>query len=67
MEPTKRRLRVLGLLLALTLPISSCGTSGEECDRCTTDADCTGGLFCSTFDDGSMRCGTGMGTTCRVR
>ncbi len=67
MEAMRKRIRAWGLLLALALPMSSCGSSGEECDRCTSDRDCTGGLVCSTFDDGSQRCGTGMGTSCRVR
>ena len=67
MEAMRKRMRALGLLLALALPMSSCGTEGEECDRCTSDADCTGGLVCSSFSDGSQRCGTGTGTSCRVR
>lgn len=62
-----RRLLMLGLLLALALPLGSCGSEGEECDRCAADAECVGGLVCSTFDDGSRRCGTGTGTRCTVR
>jgi hypothetical protein len=54
------------LLLAALLP--ACGGSGNECDRCTSDDDCKSGLVCSTFDDGSQRCGSGVGaTSCRVR
>jgi hypothetical protein len=63
-----RRLMAWGLLLVLALPIGSCGTSGEECDRCSSDDDCTAGLACSSFSDGSRRCGSGLGeTSCRVR
>jgi hypothetical protein len=62
-----KRLRTWGLLLALALPLSACGSSGEECDRCESDGECASGLVCSTFDDGSRRCGTGMGTRCTVR
>lgn len=62
-----RQLRPWGLAMALALVLAACGSEGEECDRCTSDADCTGGLVCSTFSDGSTRCGTGMGSSCRVR
>lgn len=63
-----KRIGTWGLLLALALPIASCGSSGGECDRCSSDNDCTAGLFCSTFDDGSRRCGSGTGdTSCSVR
>ena len=63
-----RRYWAFGLLLMLALPIGSCGSSGEECDRCSSDGDCTAGLVCSTFSDGSQRCGSGTGeTNCRVR
>jgi hypothetical protein len=57
----------LALLLRLALPFAGCGSSGEECDTCTSDDNCKSGLVCSTFDDGSRRCGTGQGTSCRVR
>jgi hypothetical protein len=67
MKRLKQRIATWGLMALLALPMGSCGSSGEECDRCSSDDDCTGGLVCSTFDDGSKRCGTGMGTTCRVR
>jgi hypothetical protein len=67
MEAIRKRVRAWGLLVALTLPVSSCGSEGGECDRCSSDDDCNGGLVCSTFDDGSKRCGTGTGTSCRVR
>jgi hypothetical protein len=61
------RLRTWGLLLAIALPMGSCGSDGAECDRCTIDSECAAGLVCSTFSDGSQRCGTGEGTSCRVR
>jgi hypothetical protein len=61
------RLARLALLLQLALPFAGCGTSGEECDTCSSDDGCKSGLVCSTFDDGSKRCGTGSGTSCRVR
>jgi hypothetical protein len=57
-----------GILLLLALPIGSCGSSGQECDRCTSDGDCSAGFVCSTFSDGSHRCGSGLGeTNCKVR
>ncbi len=61
------RTRLLLMLLALaSLPASSCRSTGDECDRCSSDDDCKAGLFCSTFGDGSKRCGSGIGaTTCR--
>jgi len=63
-----RRYWALGLLLMLALPIGSCGSTGEECDTCSSDQDCTVGLTCSSFSDGSRRCGSGTGeTNCRVR
>jgi hypothetical protein len=67
MRGAGRSLRTWGLLVALALPLGSCGAEGEECDRCTSDSECKAGLVCSTFSDGSRRCGTGMGTSCRVR
>jgi hypothetical protein len=67
MEGMRKRIRTWALLLALVLPMSSCGSDGEECDTCSSDDDCTGGLVCSSFSDGSKRCGTGMGTSCKVR
>ena len=63
--PSLRRVFVLVLLLAL--PVVGCN-SGDECDICSSDDDCQTGYVCSTFDDGSQRCGSGAGaTTCRVR
>ena len=62
-----RRWPGLVLLLLLALPFAGCGSSGDECDPCSSDDDCKGGLVCSTFSDGSKRCGTGLGTSCRVR
>lgn len=65
MELLKRSLWLLLVALALALP--GC-TSGGECDTCNQDSDCKGGLVCSSFSDGSKRCGSGLGaTTCRVR
>jgi hypothetical protein len=62
-----RRSRTLILLAVLVFPLLSC-TKGNECDRCSTDADCKEGFFCTAFNDGSTRCGSGIGaTTCRVR
>jgi hypothetical protein len=61
-----RRLFAIALLLAL--PFAGCGSSGEECDTCTSDDDCKAGLVCTSFSDGSRRCGSGVGaTSCRVR
>ena len=55
----------LPLLIAVSL--ASC-SEGDECNTCTSDTDCKAGFVCSTFDDGSRRCGEGTGaTTCRVR
>jgi hypothetical protein len=66
MEAMIRRIRVWGLLLALALPMGSCGSSGGECDSCSSDDDCAAGLACASFNDGSRRCGSGE-TSCRVR
>lgn len=42
-------------------------TKNEECDTCSQDDDCQTGFVCSTFNDGSQRCGSGAGgTLCRV-
>ena len=63
-----RRFLPWSFLVLLALPIGSCGSSGQECDRCTSDTDCTSGLVCSSFSDGSHRCGSGQGeTNCKVR
>jgi len=68
MEAMGKRIRTWGLLLALALPMSSCGSDGGECDSCSSDDDCTAGLVCSSFSDGSRRCGSGLGeTSCKVR
>jgi len=61
------RMAELALLLLLALAVAGSGSSGEECDSCSSDDDCKAGLVCSTFDDGSQRCGTGLGTSCPVR
>jgi hypothetical protein len=64
----KRTRLAIGLLVLLTLPLGSCGSSGDECAKCSSDDDCTSGLVCSKFSDGSQRCGTGVGaTSCRTR
>jgi hypothetical protein len=59
---------LLVVLMLLAIPASSCRSSGDECDSCSSDSDCKSGLVCSTFSDGSKRCGSGVGATnCRVR
>jgi hypothetical protein len=68
MGAVNKRVWIWAVLLALALPMSSCGSSGGECDTCSSDDDCTSGLACSTFSDGSRRCGSGLGeTSCKVR
>ncbi len=63
---TRTRYLLLALIL-IAVPASSCHSTGDECDTCNADSDCKSGLFCSKFQDGSMRCGSGVGaTTCRV-
>jgi hypothetical protein len=58
----------LALLLLLTVLLPACGSSGDDCDSCSSDDDCKAGLTCSTFSDGSKRCASGVGaTSCRVR
>jgi hypothetical protein len=60
-----RRRSILLLVLA-ALPVLAC-TSGEECDTCSEDSDCKDGFVCSSFSDGSKRCGSGAGATqCRT-
>jgi hypothetical protein len=62
-----KRFRRLLLLSLFVLPLVSC-TKGNECDQCQEDADCKEGFLCTSFSDGSKRCGSGLGaTTCRVR
>ena len=55
----------------ITLPVgvpSPVGIFLLECDTCSTDEDCEAGFVCSTFSDGSQRCGSGLGaSTCKVR
>ena len=64
----RKRILSWSLLLALALPLGSCGSSGEECDTCSSDDGCSGGLVCSSFSDGSRRCASGLGeTSCTVR
>lgn len=63
-----RRARVLPAIVLVALTMLIACTKGDECDKCSSDADCKEGFFCSEFDDGSHRCGSGVGaTTCRVR
>jgi hypothetical protein len=63
-----RRARVLPAIVLAALTLLIACTKGDECDKCSNDADCKEGFFCSEFDDGSHRCGSGVGaTTCRVR
>ena len=58
--------RLLFLLL-FALPLVGCNNGGE-CDTCTSDDDCQTGFICSTFSDGSQRCGSGVGaSSCNVR
>ncbi len=58
----------LVLSMLLVIPAGSCRSNGNECDSCSSDGDCKSGLVCSTFSDGSKRCGSGVGATnCRVR
>jgi hypothetical protein len=62
-----KRSRWLLLLCLAVLPFAGCN-NGSECDRCDQDEDCKQGFVCSSFADGSKRCGSGLGaTTCRVR
>jgi hypothetical protein len=59
--------RSLLLVFLLTATLLGC-TKSEECDTCSKDEDCDVGFVCSTFNDGSQRCGAGTGATmCRVR
>jgi hypothetical protein len=63
-----RFLPALGLLVLMVLSIAGCSSNGGECDTCSLDTDCNSGLVCSTFSDGSKRCGSGTGASqCRVR
>ena len=55
------------ILLLFAIPLGGC-SSGDECETCTSDDDCQTGFVCSTFSDGSQRCGSGVGSSsCRVR
>jgi hypothetical protein len=60
---------LLCILFLLALPVAGCG-NGDECDTCTSDSDCNAELVCSSFSDGSQRCGGGVQgqeTECKVR
>ena len=60
------RVSRFALLVLTCLPLLGCDNGGE-CDKCSADSDCKAGFVCSTFSDGSHRCGTGTGaSTCRV-
>lgn len=61
------RLLSFVLVILACLPLLGCD-NGQECDKCSTDQDCKAGFVCSTFSDGSRRCGSGVGaSTCKVR
>jgi hypothetical protein len=63
-----RFLSALGLLVLMVLSVAGCSNNGGECDTCSMDTDCNSGFVCSTFSDGSKRCGSGTGASqCRVR
>jgi hypothetical protein len=63
MVSTRRLLAVAFLGLTLV----SC-TKKDECEVCSSDDSCKPGFVCSTFDDGSRRCGQGTGaTSCPTR
>jgi hypothetical protein len=52
----------------MVLSLAGCSNNGGECDTCSVDTDCSSGFVCSTFSDGSKRCGSGTGASqCRVR
>jgi len=64
-----RRKSWLWMTLLVLAALAACTNQGQECDTCTQDSDCKGGFVCSTFSDGSRRCGTGnpaAPTRCRV-
>jgi len=42
-------------------------TKGDVCSACKSDSNCAKDLVCSEFNDQQKRCGTGQGTSCRVR
>jgi hypothetical protein len=46
----------------LLLAVAACAAK-EECEACSSDDDCAARLVCSSFDDGTRRCGTGTGST----
>ena len=44
-----------------------CLQRGQECDLCRTNADCVPAFVCAEFNDGSLRCASGVGATqCRT-
>ena len=59
---------MLRRLLASLLMASALGcTKGDVCSACKSDSNCAKDLVCSEFNDQQKRCGTGQGTSCRVR
>jgi hypothetical protein len=63
-----RLIPALGLLVLMVFSLAGCSNNGGECDTCSMDTDCNTGFVCSTFSDGSKRCGSGTGASqCRVR
>jgi len=65
----KRSLWQLGAVLLSFPLLGSCASTGDECDVCTSDADCKTGLICNRFiNETTTRCAKGDGSTiCRVR
>ena len=63
-----RSLARCALVLAIAAASFLSVGCGKECDTCENDVDCEAeGLVCVRFNNGSRRCGSGVGaTTCRV-
>src|SRR4029077_20582589 len=51
-EPMRRARVLPAIVLAALTALIAC-TKGNECDKCTTDADCKEGFFCTDFNDQS--------------
>ncbi len=65
---SRARYLLLLLVVLLAAPVSSCHSTGNECDTCSSDDECDAGLSCASFSDGSRRCASGLGaTTCTTR